>query len=74
MSAVHSYSLVKSTREKMRVGGGADIPDGPDMGAPMLRRSSELYALEVLAMTLRAGEDAAEGPPPPPLLSRLSSD
>lgn len=38
------------------------------MGAPMLRRSSELYALELLAMTVR------EGLLPAALLSKLSSD
>ena len=39
------------------------------MGAPMLRRSSELYALEPpLAITVR------EGLLPPALLSMLSSD
>ena len=48
------------------------IPEGPDVGAPMLRRSSELYARELLAMTFRAGE--GEGMLPPTLPSKLSSD
>lgn len=76
-------SLFRSTRGSgwrvaVSMGGGGSgvtgIPEGPDVGAPMLRRSSELYALELSAMTFRAGEGEGEGMLPATLPSRLSSD
>ena len=76
---IYQGDAVGSCKKCVVWGGGGEgksgvpgIPEGPEVGAPMLRRSSELYALELLAMTFRAGE--GEGMLPATLPSRLSSD
>ena len=72
---VHQGERVESCSKYGGGGSGVTgIPEGPDVGAPMLRRSSELYALELSAMTFRAGEGEGEGMLPATLPSRLSSD